>query len=130
MYYAWVNEFFMRGEFFLQRNDDDSYTYPDGIGFPNPFKKGVSRPFPLPVDTRFPLPKGPLWAKMLQRHSKRSNDLNLEHQLAKQEKLMMTARGSRAAVRHTRAKVAAEAAAQARGQQVRVNRAKNHQYLG
>ena len=44
MYYAWVNEFFMRGEFFLQRNDDDSYTYPDGIGFPNPFKKGVSRP--------------------------------------------------------------------------------------
>ena len=37
-----------------------------------------------------------LWAKMLQRHSKRSNDLNLEHQLAKQEKLMMTAAAAQA----------------------------------
>jgi hypothetical protein len=93
MYYQWVNEKFMRGELFLARNDDDSYVYPEGIGFTNPFQKGVgrSKPRPLPNDVRFPLPKGPLWEEMLRRHSKYSNDLNLEHQNAKQENYLLHA---------------------------------------
>ena len=40
MYYNWVHENFMRGEIFLQRDENDQFVYPDGVGFQNPFKKG------------------------------------------------------------------------------------------
>jgi hypothetical protein len=33
MYYDWVHEDFMRGEIFLQRDENDQFVYPDGIGF-------------------------------------------------------------------------------------------------
>ena len=53
-YYRWVHTEFMRGETFLQRNPDHSFRYPGGIGFSDPFQKGV-KPSPLPPDTKFPL---------------------------------------------------------------------------
>ena len=43
MYYDWVHEDFMRGEIFLQRDENDQFVYPDGIGFQNPFTKGSRR---------------------------------------------------------------------------------------
>ena len=63
-YYSWVHEEFMRGELFLQRNSEGEYVYPEGIGFQDPFQKGV-RYKRLPNDVRFPLPKGPLWVRRL-----------------------------------------------------------------
>ena len=88
MYYTWVHENFMRGEIFLERDADDQYIYPDSVGFQNPFQKGVRRK-PLPDDTRFPMPKGPLWEAQLWKHCKHSNDLNIDHYNAKQEKRML-----------------------------------------
>ena len=58
MYYDWVHEHFMRGETFLQRDENDQFVYADSIGFMNPFKTG-SRRKPLPDNVRFPLPQGP-----------------------------------------------------------------------
>jgi hypothetical protein len=43
----------------------------------------------LKDNIRFPMPQGPLWEAKKQQHSQRSNDLNLEHYNAKQEKRMM-----------------------------------------
>jgi hypothetical protein len=77
-YYKWVNSEFMRGATFLQRNADDSYLYPGGIGFLDPFQKGVKQS-PLPTDTKFPLPKGPAWDKVVDAHRVKSNDANDEH---------------------------------------------------
>ena len=71
-YYKWVHTEFMRGETFLQRNPDDTFRYPGGIGFSDPFQKGV-RPSPLPPDTKFPLPRGPSWDKIVDEHRVRSN---------------------------------------------------------
>lgn len=88
MYYDWVHENFMRGELFLIRDEHDNCVYPEGIGFQNPFRSG-SRRKPLPDNVRFPIPQGPLWAKELEKHSKHSNDLNVEHYNAKQNKRMM-----------------------------------------
>jgi hypothetical protein len=88
MYYSWVHENFMRGETFLKRDDDDNFVYPDAVGFQNPFEKGTRRK-PLKDNIRFPMPQGPLWEAKKQQHSQRSNDLNLEHYNAKQEKRMM-----------------------------------------
>ena len=52
-----------------------AFVYPSGIGFDDPFRKGVRRkPKPLPNDVRFPLPKGPLWEAKLNQHADRSNE--------------------------------------------------------
>ena len=70
VYYSWVHEEFMRGEFFLQRNVEGEYIYPESIGFQDPFQKGV-RYKKLPDNVSFPLPKGPLWERKL--NSMRNN---------------------------------------------------------
>ena len=95
MYYDWVHEDFMRGETFLQRDENDQFVYPDGIGFDNPFRKG-SRRKPLPDETRFPLPQGPRWEARLFQHSTRSNDHNIAHYNARMEKQMMNTAAAQA----------------------------------
>ena len=87
-YYKWVNSEFMRGATFLQRNADDSYLYPGGIGFLDPFQKGVKQS-PLPTDTKFPLPKGPAWDKVVDAHRVKSNDANDEHLQVRYEQAAM-----------------------------------------
>ena len=99
MYYAWVHENFMRGATFLSRDDSDEPLYPDGVGFQDPFQKGV-RAKPLPDNIKFPLPQGPLWDSVLRKHSDRSNDLNLEHQNARTVKNLIAA-AARQAVHDT-----------------------------
>ena len=83
-YYKWVHSEFMRGATFLQRNPDDSYSYPGGIGFADPFQKGVKQQ-PLPTDTKFPLPMGPAWDKIVDSHRVKSNSANEEHVQARYE---------------------------------------------
>ena len=84
-YYKWVNSEFMRGATFIQRNSDDTYLYPGGIGFLDPFQKGVKQS-PLPIDTKFPLPKGPAWDKVIDANRVKSNDVNEEHVQARYER--------------------------------------------
>ena len=83
-YYRWVHTEFMRGETFLQRNPDHSFRYPGGIGFSDPFQRGV-KSSPLPPDTKFPLPMGPSWDKIVDSHRVRSNAANEEHAQARTE---------------------------------------------
>lgn len=83
-YYKWMNAEFMRGATFLQRNPDDTYVYPGGVGFLDPFQKGVKQT-PLPPDTKFPVPKGPEWDKMTNAHRVHSNSANEEHAQARFE---------------------------------------------
>ena len=64
MYYTWVHENFMRGETFLRRDSNDKPIYPQGVGFQDPFHKGV-RAKPLPDNTKVPLPQGPMWDSLL-----------------------------------------------------------------
>ena len=75
VYYSWVHEEFMRGELFNQRTAAGEYKYPGGVGFQNPFQKGV-RYKKLPDDVSFPMPKGPLWERKLDsiREKSASND--------------------------------------------------------
>lgn len=80
-YYRWVHSQFMRGDAFLKRNPDDTFKYPGGIGFKDPFQKGVKQT-PLPPDTKFPLPMGPEWDKVVDSHRVKSNAANEEHQQA------------------------------------------------
>ena len=83
-YYKWVHSEFMRGATFLQRNPDHTYRYPGGIGFSDPFQKGVKQQ-PLPPDTKFPLPMGPSWDRIVDSHRVKSNSANEEHQQARYE---------------------------------------------